>query len=168
MDDITFGGPSHVVAADVTMIKTEGVPKGLILNEKKCEAITLEGQTIKPVLQQFIHLTPVKSMLLGAPLSKGQAMDNSFSSQCNDLEKATSRLELVTAHDALVLLRASFSTPKLQHIMRASAHYDNEHLLKFDKLFRTAISKICNVSLSNDQWRPGDSSCVFNLHHLLS
>ena len=76
MDDTTLGGPSHVVVADVTMIKTEGAPKGLILNEMKCEAITPEGQTIEPVLQQFIHLTPVKSMLLGVPLSKGQAMDN--------------------------------------------------------------------------------------------
>ena len=27
VDDITLGGPSHVVAADVTMIKTEGAPK---------------------------------------------------------------------------------------------------------------------------------------------
>ena len=132
MDDITLGGPSHFVAADVTMIKTEGVPKGLISNENKCEAITLEGQIIEPVLQQFVHLTPAKSMLLGAPLSKSQAMDNSFSSQCNDLERATSRLGLITAHDALVLLRASFSVPKLQRNICASPYYDNEHLLKFD------------------------------------
>ena len=47
MDDIILGGPSYAVVADVTMIKTEGVPKGLILDEKKCEAITLEGQTIE-------------------------------------------------------------------------------------------------------------------------
>ena len=32
---ITLDGPSHVVAADVTMIKSEGALKGLILNEKK-------------------------------------------------------------------------------------------------------------------------------------
>ena len=79
-------------------------------------------------------------------------MDNSLSSQCNDLNRATSRLGLITAHDALVLLRASFSAPKLQHIMRASPCFDNEHLLKFDELLRTAIFKICNVSLSNNQW----------------
>ena len=94
----------------------------------------------------------VKSMLLGAPLSKSQAMDNSLSSQCNDLQRATSRLGLITAHDALVLLRASFSAPKLQHIIRASPCHDNEHLLKFEEFLRTAISEICNVSLSDDQW----------------
>ena len=48
MDNITLGGSSHVVAADFTMIKTEGAPKGLILNEKKCEAITLEGKPLNP------------------------------------------------------------------------------------------------------------------------
>ena len=84
MDDITLSGLSHVEAADFSMIKTEGAPERLILNEKKCEAITLEGQTIEPVLQKCIHLTPAKSMLLEAPLIKGQAMDYSLSSQCND------------------------------------------------------------------------------------
>ena len=84
-------------------------------------------------------------MLLVTPFSKGQAMDNSLSNQYNDLERATSCLGLITAYDALVLLRASFSAPKLQHIMRASPCYDNANLLKFDELLRTAISKICNV-----------------------
>ena len=60
MDDITLGGPSHAEAADVTMIKTEGAPKGVILNDKKFEAVTPEDQTIEPVLQQFIHLIPIK------------------------------------------------------------------------------------------------------------
>ena len=46
MDDITLGGSLHAVATDVTMIKTKGALKGLILNEKKCEAITQESQTI--------------------------------------------------------------------------------------------------------------------------
>ena len=73
-------------------------------------------------------------MLLGAPLSKGQVMDKSLSNQCNDLKRATLRLGLITAHDALVLLRASFSAPKPQHIMRALSCYDNEHLQKFDEL----------------------------------
>ena len=61
-------------------------------------------------------------------------MDNSLSSLCNDLERATSRLGLITARDAFVLLRASFSASKLQHIMRASPCYDNENLLKFNEL----------------------------------
>ena len=118
-------------------------------------------------------------MLLGAPLSMGQAIDNSLSSQCYDLERATPSLGLITAHDAFVLLRASFSAPKLQHIMRASPCNDNEHLLKFDELLRTVISKICNASSSDDHWLQAYLSvksgglCIRRvstliLHHLLS
>ena len=59
---------------------------------------------------------------------------------------------LITAHDALVLLRASFSAPKLQHIVRASPCYDNEHLPKFDEVLRIAIFIICHVLLFDDQW----------------
>ena len=91
-------------------------------------------------------------MILGSPLSKGQAMDNSLSSQCNDLERAATSLGLKTTHEALVLLCAIFSAPKLQHIKRASPCFDNEHLLKFDELLRTAIFKIYNVSLSDNHW----------------
>ena len=79
-------------------------------------------------------------------------MDNSSSSHWDDLERIISRLGLITAHDALVLLHASFSAPKLQHIMCASPCYGIKYLLKFDELLRTATYKICNVSLSDDQW----------------
>ena len=79
-------------------------------------------------------------------------MNKNLSTQCNGLERATSRLGLITANDAFVLLRTFFSAPKLQHIMHASTSYDNEHLLKFDELLRTAISKLYIVSLSNNQW----------------
>ena len=48
MDYTTLGYPSHVVAADVTMIKTARAPKELILKEEKCDAITLEGKAIEP------------------------------------------------------------------------------------------------------------------------
>ena len=124
MDDIIIGGLARVVVADVTVKETEGALKGLILNEKKCEAISQQSQTIEPVLQQFIQLTVVKSVHLGVPLSKGLAMDSSLSSQCNDQEKASSRLGLITAHDALGLLCVSFSAFKLQHIVHASPRYD--------------------------------------------
>ena len=48
--------------------------------------------------------------------------------------------------------------------MCASPCYDNENLLKFNELLRTVISKICNASLSNDQWLqaslPVKSGCL--------
>ena len=50
MDDMILFSPSHVAVVESQNDKSEGVPKGLIWNEKKCEVITLEGQTIEPKL----------------------------------------------------------------------------------------------------------------------
>ena len=95
-NDITLSDPAPVVAAGVTLIKTEGALKDLILNETKYEAIKQEGQIIKPVLQQH--------------------------------------LGLITVHDDLILLHVSFSSPRLQHIMRAPPCHVNEYLLKLHQL----------------------------------
>jgi hypothetical protein len=152
MDDITLGGPSADVSADVSMIMLEGPPKGLLLNANKCEAISRSGQVSDSLLQQFVQLSTSAATLLGAPLRKGQAMDSCLNKRCEDLERAISRLQLLSSHDALVLLRASFSAPSIQHLLRASPCSGHDLLSKFDNLLRTALCKICNVSLSDDQW----------------
>ena len=54
MDDITLGEPSAVVAADVTLIRSEGTIQGLILNDKKCEALSVNGHINEILLQQLI------------------------------------------------------------------------------------------------------------------
>ena len=72
--------------------------------------------------------------------------------RCNNLERVISRLELITSHDALVLLRASFSAPTMQHILRSSPCAGRVELTQFDALLRSALSKICNISLTDEQW----------------
>ena len=112
MDEVTLGGPAATVASDVAMIKAEGASHGLFLNDQKCQSITANGQPRdNALLRDFIQLTPTSATLLGAPLVIGPAMDKCLQQRCIDLERVISRLELITSHDALVLLRASFSAP---------------------------------------------------------
>jgi len=54
--------------------------------------------------------------------------------------------------DALVLLCASFSAPRVQHLMRYSLSVDNPALADFDKLLRAAISHLTNCDLTDEQW----------------
>jgi hypothetical protein len=159
IDDITLGGPANIVSEDVAMIKLVGAPKGLLLNDAKCEAITTTGQSTDVLLQQFIQLSPFSATLLGAPLVAGPAMDACLNTHCNDLERAISRLELISAHDALVLLRASFSAPSVLHTLRSSPCSGHQALTKFDSLLRIALSRICNVSLSDSQLAAGITAC---------
>ena len=93
MDDITLGGPSTVVAADVALIRSQGTTQILFLNDKKCEKISINGYIKEISLQQFIQYTPSSPTLLGAPLTHA-AMNDFFTclhNRCIDLERAISR-----------------------------------------------------------------------------
>ena len=135
---------------DTVCVKEEEI--GLRLNRKKCEFINASAQSSDPVFKDFIHLRADNAELLGAPLTTGPAMDHALTRRCEDLERAADRLRLLAAHDALILLRASFSAPKMLHTLRASPCSGHPALDKFDSLLRSCISNICNNDLSDLQW----------------
>jgi hypothetical protein len=61
-------------------------------------------------------------------------------------------LKHITAHDALILLRASFSAPKMLHMLRSSPCAGHPLLEKFDSLLRNCVSSITNTDLTDLQW----------------
>jgi len=152
MDDLTLGGEESQVARDVETVRQKGAEIGLLLNEKKCEFISRTAISTEPVFQNFIHLTVDNSELLGAPITTGAAMDRALTSRCDDLERASTRLSLIAAHDALILLRASFSAPKLLHTLRASPCGGHPALERFDKILRRCVCTITNSDLTDLQW----------------
>ena len=121
------------MAGDVALIRSQGTTHGLFLNDKKCDAISVNEIS----LQRFIQYTPPSFTLLGAPLTHSSAMDDCLRNRCIDLERAISRLELITAHDALIVLRASYRASSLQHTLRASPCCGHISLFDFNNLLRT-------------------------------
>ena len=79
-------------------------------------------------------------------------MDSTLISHCDDLSRAIDRLAAISAHDALILLRASFSAPKLQHTLRSAPCAGHPTLGKFDDLLRGSISTITDTDLTDVQW----------------
>ena len=75
-----------------------------------------------------------------------------FSKRCDDLARAVDRLSDINAQDALILLRASFSVPMVQHLMRCLPSAGNVGLQTFDNLLRTAVGLITNSNMSDMQW----------------
>jgi len=64
--------------------------------------------------------------LQGLPVHSGPAVDAVLESKCEDLARAVSRLALLHAHDALVILRSSLSVPKLLYTFaNNSTHTDD-------------------------------------------
>jgi hypothetical protein len=112
---------------------------GLYLNVNKCEAISSTGRVSHSGFQGFVQLTPSQADLLGAPIQSGYAMDAALDARCADLSRAMTRLRLVTSHDALVLLRAFFSTPKILHMLRCAPCASHPGLTAFDGLLRDGM-----------------------------
>jgi len=153
MDDFTVGGTETDVDRDVQHIIQAGSDIGLNVNISKCEIIHDVRHTLSScTLQSFPQVPPQEACLLGCPLFDGPALDESVQTCCNILSQAIIRLKDICSHDALVLLRASFSSPKIQFLLRGTPCKDHPLLNRFDNLLRDGLSSITNTNLSDLQW----------------
>ena len=152
MDDVNTGGPEDLVAKDIELIKQRGEEIGLHLNNTKCEFINHTGISNDSIFQHFIHHVVRDASQLGAPITIGPAMDDALETRCAELTRVAERLHFVSSHDALVLLRASFSAPKLLHTLRSSPCAGHPTLMKFDDLLRQCVCNIANADLTDFQW----------------
>jgi len=97
----------------------------LVLNTSKCELITHRGFDVQSsILRSFRQVDMEEAILLGAPMFAGPALDDTWSDRCDDLTRAVDRLTKIGSQEALILLRASFSTPKVLHLLRCSPSKD--------------------------------------------
>jgi hypothetical protein len=152
MDDITIGGPETIVASDVSSIKTNGITIGVVLNTEKCESISKCTPCSCEPLNNFQHIDVINATLLGAPLSTGAAMDLALEKMLIEMEKASSRLRLISSHDALVLLKTSCGSPRLLHLLRSAPCAGHFTLPAIDLTLRRSLSDITNTLLSDAQW----------------
>jgi len=67
-------------------------------------------------------------LFYSAPLFTGPELDRAWSTRLAELERAVDRLSLLEAQEALVLPRASFNAPGVQHLLRCSPSVEHEIL----------------------------------------
>ena len=80
------------------------------------------------------------------------ALDTAWHDRCEDLARAVDRLSAIGSQDALILLRSSFSAPKVLHLPRCCPSADHPSLSKFDGLLSHSVQQITNSNLSEIQW----------------
>jgi hypothetical protein len=151
IDDITLGGTLQAVAHDVETIKRRGPEYGLFLNESKCELISTTPIQCN-AFEHFIRVNVSDACLLGAPLFAGNSLNDALQLKLEELNRFSTNIRSISAHDALLLMKYSFSSPRILHLLRCSPCHDNQILLQIDNLFRNNISHIANVDLSETQW----------------
>jgi len=136
MDDVTLGGSQGTVAKNVQTVMDVGRDLGLNINVSKCELIAQPGcHVTDPTLLSFQQIPPENAELLGAPLFPGTVLDLTRAKRCDELTRATERPASIGAQNALTLLRASFSSPQVLHLLRCSPSADNPALQTSDSHF---------------------------------
>jgi len=99
-----------------------------------------------------VYIQSSDAELLGAPLFPGSALDATWARRCDDLARAVDRLAAIRSQDALVLLRASFSALRVQHLLHCSPPVHVSALQTFDDHLRLTVSNITNSGLFDTQW----------------
>ena len=152
LDDVTLGGPASTVGIDVVSFSTACSGIGLDLNVTKCELISKNQGQLPDSLRAFIQLTPDNASCLGTPLLVGAVMNSLLNNMKAKLSRAFGRLSLISAHDALIILRSCLGAANMIYMLRSSPCSDHPCLPEIDTLLRRAASDIFNVVFSDDQW----------------
>ena len=103
-------------------------------------------------LDLFNHVKSDAATLLGAPFLAGKALDKALEKKYDEFKRVSERLQLITSHDALVLLQSSCSSPRLMHIFRSSPCDGHMTLACISDLLRDCLIHIANVSINDLQW----------------
>lgn len=155
MDDVTVGGPATSVANDLVALQTACASLGLELNAGKCEVISHPFTDLRPfsLMSNFQRKAVEEASLLGAPLGAGAALSEALLSKLDEIKLASSRLNLISSHDALTILKASCSASKLLFLLRSAPCVGHQTLASIDRVFRSSLSIVTNVDLSERQWQ---------------
>lgn len=72
--------------------------------------------------------------------------------RCSELTLTATHLSLVSSYNGLILLRSSFSSPKLLHMLCSSLCVDHKEVDCFDNILKSSLEKIVNVFLIDNHW----------------
>ena len=153
LDDISLGGPSSTVEADIDLLETECANLGLVFNRAKCEVTAIDlHQVTHNSFRHFTRTNLDSVSLLGAPLSTGMALQVALDARVEELNRALDRLGLITRQEALLILRSSLGAPKLLYSLRCAPCADHPALAEYDRLLRKGLEDILNINMSESQW----------------
>ena len=91
----------------------------------------------------------MNTTLLGSPIGDVSSI-SSLNEKIQLLKKMGERLQHLTTHDAILVLRHSFAIPKLLYCLRTSPCFLSPSLQSYDDLLKSIVSTITNTHFSED------------------
>ena len=155
LDDVAMGDDASTVLQDFIDLETAAKQLGLTMNREKCEVVGHTDDTRSLFAAHGISLPETNAstvILLGAPLSAGQHLDEVLEGKREELRRLARRLELMPSHDSLYLLRNVLAAPRLMYMLRTAPCTDSPVLPLFDTTIRESLSATLNVDLGEDRW----------------
>ena len=108
---------------------------GLKLNLSKCEIISHDmttNGTLLVLLPGARLVRPSDAELLGSPLGDDAKISAMLADKVESLRRLGDHLQLLSAHDALILLRNCFALPKLLYVLRTAPCFRSTTLETYD------------------------------------
>ena len=145
LDDLSLGGITDSLVADVDFMQAKSKEMGIFLNASKCEIISCTDSALNTdsfnhsVLADFVQIMPTDAILLGAPILNGDSMNRLLDKRIEDFVRATDKLVQISRHDALIILKNCLSAPKLLYTLRTSPCYNQKQLPEIDNQFRICL-----------------------------
>ncbi len=149
LDDISLGGSCEDILHDLDVIK-DAEKLGLFLNNSKSEIICHDHSIRGTIITQIPGakvVNPAHATLLGSPLGGVESISAALDDKIEALVRMGERLEYLTSHDALVLLRNSFAIPKLQYLLRSAPCFKSPSLQVYDNSLHSILCAVINVML---------------------
>ena len=123
LDDVTLGGQLDEILQDVQRVEGAAGDYGLILNHHKFEIFCADPSTkltTGDALPAAQVMDPASASLLGVSIGDMFSISATLGEKIDRLRTLGERLQLLSAHDTILLLRHSLSIPKLLYCLRSS------------------------------------------------
>ena len=108
--------------------------------------------SILPSIPGAQVIDPTSASLLGSPIGDTGSTSDAISRKTQLLRTMGERLQYVSAHDALLLLRNSFAIPKLLYLLRSSPSFLSPKLKDYDDVLRSIVGSVANTRLDDNAW----------------
>jgi len=92
-----------------------------------------------------------KACLLGSPIGDVSSFDSAIEQKIHALRTMGDHFPHLAAHDSLMLLRHSFTIPKLRYLLRTASCFLSDLLEEYDSSLRSILSTVTNTPLVHDE-----------------
>ena len=149
LDKVSVGWDVEDILHNLNIIKITEV-LGLSLNKQKSEIICLDPTVRNAILYSLPSakvIAPEKANLLGSPVGDVTSIDASIDEKIKVLCLMGNRFKHMSAHDSLILLRHSFTIPRLHYLLCSAPCFLSGELERHNATLRDILSMVTNTPL---------------------